>query len=459
LAKAGGPIVMKFSLIQHFNYIYFSKEYDTTHIKKYHPLLFFPFIWVKTAYHLFVNLIHVSKLKSPHQKLLFYCRSIIDHQAVQDVFQKTQVPKIILFEKKIKPFEVQEGLFPLGISLTLSFLLTPLFILDYFRYYRKPEYIDRDSFLRGMEDIYMTYGRYALTRFLFHLRTPTGIVISNDHCYDTLIMIHFANRMNIPSMYIQHASVGDFFPKLEMSLALLEGQDAKEVYLKRGSDPDRIRLVGMPKFDKHFSAINRSTVVRSIGIALNGLEDLRTFHKDVIAIAGRFAEMDIIIRPHPILYTRRYKAEYNQFVKELEDISNIRYSDSRSENPWVFLSRVDLQIAGDTSIHMEATLLNITSVYYSNNPYYRSLDLYRFNKNSLVPYIFELSELLEFINAVKHNRTPVRSKAKYYCDTVDTENDGKSCKLTVDYISAYLNSYPELPKPTPSTDFKFSAYV
>lgn len=450
---------MKFSLIQHFNYIYFSREYDTTHIKKYHPLLFFLFIWAKTAYHICINLIHLAKLKSPHNKLLFYCRSNIDHHAVHDVFLKLQEPKVVLFEKKIKPLERDEGLFPLGLSLLLSFFLTPVFIIDYFRYYRKPEFIDRDSFLRGMEDIYMTYGRYALTKFLFQRRRPTGLVISNDHCYDTLIMIHFANKLEIPSIYIQHASVGDFFPKLEMSLALLEGQDAKEVYLKRGSDPDRIRLVGMPKFDKYFSAINHSTMIRSIGIALNGLEDLRTFHNDVITISEQFQTMDVIIRPHPILFTRRYKTDYEQFVKKLEGISNIKYSDSRTENPWVFLSRVDLQIAGDTSIHMEATLLNITSVYYSNNPYYRSLDLYRFNKNSLIPYIFDLSELIRFVNSIKDNRPPVRSKGKYYCDTIDTENDGMSCKLTIDYISAYLRSYPELPRPTPSTDLKLPAYV
>lgn len=354
-------------------------------------------------------------------------------------------------------FELEEGLFPLGLSLLLSFIFTPLFIADYFRYYRKPQYIDRNSFLRGIEDIYMSYGRYALIRFLFHVRKPTGLVISNDHCYDTLIMIYFANKLKIPSMYIQHASVGDYFPKLEVSLALLEGQDAKEVYIKQGSDPDRIRLVGMPKFDRYFSSINHSTVVGAIGIALNGLENLRTFHIDVIAISRQFSEMSIIIRPHPILYTRRYKTEYKEFQKKLEGISNIKYSDSRHENPWVFLSRIDLQIAGDTSIHMEATLLNVTSVYYSNNPYYHSLDIYRFKKNSLIPYILKLSELIDFINNVKDNRPFVRSKAKYYCDTIGTQNDGNSCKLTVDYITNFLRSYPQLPAGSP--EFKHPAYV
>ena len=281
--------------------------------------------------------------------------------------------------------------------------------------------------------------------FLFKFYRPSGIVISNDHCYDTLILIHLANKYKLPSIYIQHASVGDYFPKLSMSLALLEGEDAKQVYLKRGSDAEKIRLIGMPKFDNHFSSISTRTKIETIGLALNGLEDLAALHHEVARLANHYRDTNIIIRPHPILYTRGYKKEYQELVRNLKDIENITYSDSRIENPWTFLEKIDVQIAGDTSIHLEAALLNIASIYYSNNKYYYSLDIYRFNKNNLIPYFQDFDELIKYIDAIKTNRPPIRHKAQYYCSTVETKWDGKSLTLAAYYINNYLKTFPVIP--------------
>jgi hypothetical protein len=438
---------MNIELIKKFNYIYFSREYDTAHIRPYNLFLFFPRIWAKTVYYIFLNVFNIRRMKNPAGRLVFYCRSNIDYQAFREVYYALGVPKLLVMEKKFRKFQSDETLFPLSISLLLSFFLTPLFIVDYFRYYRRPEHISYVSFLRGIEDIYMTYGRYALMRFLFRFSRPGGVVISNDHCYDTVIMIHLANRYNLPSIYIQHASVGDFFPRLTVSLALLEGEDAKDVYVKRGSDADRIRLIGMVKFDPHFSQINKRTDVRAIGIALNGLEDMSIFHEDVIKIARHDKNVKIVMRPHPILYTGRYRKCYQDFLTRLGSLENLEFSDSRMEDPWAFLKKIDMQIAGDSSIHLEAILMNVVSVYYSNNSYYHSLDFYRFNRNGLIPFFKSVQEILVYFEAIRNIRPVVRNKARYYCDNVNTPMDGKSLSLALYYLEDHLKSYPRIPQP------------
>jgi hypothetical protein len=135
----------------------------------------------------------------------------------------------------------------------------------------------------------------------------------------------------------------------------------------------------------------------------------------------------IYLRPHPS--DRRFYQ-----WKDLAKKYNINFSNALQDSTLDFLTNADLVIAGESSIHLEAVLLNILSICY--DPKGKSLDLFGYVRNKLIPYYENLESLIFGINQYKKNRPNVRSNAKIYCDNIDTLYDGKSILLVTDALSS-----------------------
>ena len=87
---------------------------------------------------------------------------------------------------------------------------------------------------------------------------------------------------------------------------------------------------------------------------------------------------------------------------------------------------------GESGIHLEAVLLNITSIYFFHETEY--FDDYGFVKNGLVDHARNFNELRNMIDMVKIHRPAVRHRAKKYCFTIDSENDGNAANLAASLL-------------------------
>jgi hypothetical protein len=256
--------------------------------------------------------------------------------------------------------------------------------------------------------------------------------MSNDHLVWHRTLRMAAQKNSIPVVYIQHASVTEKFPKLEFDLSLLEGRDALDKYSKKGVNGE-VALIGMPKFDKYYSKINHSKSVKSIGFCTNIHDDESFIEKLCFEMKSAFSEKIIILRPHP--GDQRFS-----FYQNLIDKFKIEFSDWKTENPFEFLQKVDVNVAGESSVHLEAALMNVIPIHYKmNNKFF---DHYSYIKNGLIQNKFEESnDLVNFILSIRKNKPNIRDRAKNYVDTVNTQYDGKSTQKAVEIINKFVNTY------------------
>ncbi|MDD2287408.1 MAG: hypothetical protein PHY55_01100 [Bacteroidales bacterium] len=279
---------------------------------------------------------------------------------------------------------------------------------------------------------YLIEGLYQWWNFYLHKTKPKAIIMSNDHTVSQRIIKKIAQSEKIPTIYIQHASVTEEFPKLDFDLSLLEGRDALNKYNKKGID-GVYELIGMPKFDQHYSDINTNSEVKSIGICTNHLDNDERIIRLCKELRINFPNTNIHIRPHP-------EDSRSKLYMKLCKMYNLEYSDSKKVNSFQFFKEIDLNIAGETSIHLEAVLMNVYPVYYQLNsePY----DEYSYLKNKLVNESFDkIQDLYSFIIKIRYNKPNIRGRAKYYIDTVNSIYDGKSTIKAKNIIINFVENH------------------
>lgn len=283
---------------------------------------------------------------------------------------------------------------------------------------------------RFFDLIYIAIGYYE--PYLQHLKKyqPRAVVFANDHNDDARAMLLAANKLNIPTIYIQHASVSTAFPPLEFSLSLLEGQDALDKYRECGQVQGQVKLIGMPKADKFLQHRNFRQSVKNIGVCGNLLDDYAALKGTVTALVQQFPELKITFRPHPG-DTRDFS-----FINGLG--KNATLSNPKTEQAFEFLKAQDLLIAADSSIHLEAALLNIPGIYYRFGESNFTYDYYGYVQHQLIENASTPEALIRKIKDYQIHRPEIYRKAAYYNATIGTEMEGKSHALVVQEISALL---------------------
>ena len=277
--------------------------------------------------------------------------------------------------------------------------------------------------------IFRSIGLYEIAFANLSKFRPKSIVLSNDHSEKQRALLNAAKRLNIPVIYIQHASISDFMPPLDFDLSLLEGQAALDKYKTLGTINGRVELIGMPKFDNYIKFRNYATTVNNIGICTNPMDVEKDIYELIDAIKEAFPTINISLRPHP------------GYANKLKPIKDVHFS-TKSEHVFDFLRNQDLIIAGASSIHLEAILLNITSISYEFTELQELLlDPYGYIKNNLVEVASDLNSLINLIKEKINHRTVVFPKAKYFNHVVGTENEGKCGHLAAQYIRTFLEEF------------------
>ena len=373
----------------------------------------------------------------PEESILFFVSSKNQNDSISHVAGMTK-GAVIAGEKN-----ELEYYFPLFWAYLISLFFLPFLIYQYCKAgkYQKKTF-------RYLADIYMlTYGYYVVGFFWLRYSRPLCLVVANDHVMQTRGLIRIAQKMQIPTIYLQHASVTEKFPPLSFDYGLLEGFDALQKYRSKGESETRIYFVGMPKADAFADSVNRSSSVRRVGICCNMFDEEESVKELCRQLVEKFPDVAFTLRPHP--------ADKRRFSlwKEITVEFGIFFSDSLSEKALEFLGKIDAMVAGESNIHLEAALLDVYPLYFVYPQ--KMLDWYGFRKNGVIEYFPDFDSLFEKIESLKKEKPSVRHRCKLYCHTVGTPYEWQSCVLAKNLIEriAYGSSSESSFAWVPCSDF------
>jgi hypothetical protein len=171
-----------------------------------------------------------------------------------------------------------------------------------------------------------------------------------------------------------------------------------------------------------------------IGLCFNSLDSTIEIEMLVRKLVNDFS--NIIIRFHP----RMDKNTIYDIKKSLIKYK-LSYSDPYNESISIFFSKTKCIIAGDSSIHLEAALAGIPSIYYNIKSSSQD-DYYKFVKNKLIPSAKnyeDIKSILKKINRYKYSEKTL----KKYCETYGTKYFNREEKLISEVIfDLYSNKNP-----------------
>jgi len=250
--------------------------------------------------------------------------------------------------------------------------------------------------LRFFDLIYVATGYYELSVRYLRQYQPRAIIFANDHNTDPRALLLAAKAAGVPTIYIQHASVSTSFPPLAFDLSLLEGQDSLDKYQACGPISGEVQFIGMPKADTFLKNKNQKTVIHNIGVCANIIDELNAIAQLLTRLTQDFPNKIISFRPHP-----SDNRNFN-FIYKINPA--IQFSDAKTEPAFTFLARQDALIAADSSIHLEAVMLNVLSIYYRLEKSNFVSDYYGYVQHGLVEKAADLNELVLLLKKIRTNK-------------------------------------------------------
>ena len=279
--------------------------------------------------------------------------------------------------------------------------------------------------------IFYALGYYEVYRRALRHYRPRAVVFSNDHNDDARALLLACRAENVPTAYVQHASVSTNFPPLGYDLSLLEGQDALDKYRLCGPVAGRVALVGMPKADAYLARRNTAPAVRRVALAFNIHDPLPAIAEATAYLTQAFPELSLTLRPHPI--------DTRDFGPLRQQQPTLHWSDGKRENVFDFLLRHDALIAADTSTHLEATLLNLASIYYRFGTNALLDDYYGYAAQGLVPRADALPALAALLRPLTATKpADLYRRAAYYNATLGTPDEGRSQAAALRQLTEWL---------------------
>ena len=284
---------------------------------------------------------------------------------------------------------------------------------------------------RFFDFIFYAIGYYEVYRRALRHYRPRAVIFSNDHNDDTRSLLLACHAEGVPTAYVQHASVSANFPPLSFDLNLLEGQDALDKYRRCGPVHGRVELVGMPKADAYLNQKNTAPAVRRVGLACNIHDPMPALTETLTYLLRELPELTFTLRPHP--------SDGRDFEPLRQLLPALHWSSARQENVFEFLLRQDALVAADTSTHLEATLLNVASIYYRFGTNPLTDDYYGYAARGLVERADTPAQLAAVLRRyAQHKPIDLYQRAAYYNATLGTPDEGRSQPHTLALLNAWL---------------------
>ncbi len=290
----------------------------------------------------------------------------------------------------------------------------------------------RASFSFWLDEYWLSYGFFLSTRLWLRKERPRGVVVSNDHTGLPRTFTMAARAEGIPTFYLQHGAGSTRNPPLAFDFALLDGRDSLEKFQAAGPSQTRVFLVGKPKSDESFSQINGRSRARSIGICTNYGDPLPRLEELCRGLRRRFPELSFRIRPHP--------RDRRPLWRDLSQRLDMPLSDAGEESSFEFLQAVDVVIAGDSSIHVEAALMNVHPLFFDYSR--EGTDTHDFQEVGLVEILSEVEDICERVRRLTEEKPDVRRKARRFVATVGSSYDGRSGELAAGLMEILTMGLP-----------------
>lgn len=354
-----------------------------------------------------------KKTKIPESKIWFLVLTQNNVEALKNVKRNLDNSIYVSFFRFRSTVNVKAHYFYLNYRLIHDFIF-PFKWLYYLLH-------DKKKAIRYYDLFFTVNGTYEECLRLLKKRKPKAIVFTNDHLVVARSLLLAANKLGVKTYYVQHASVTEYFPPLEFTHALLDGEDAYLKYKNCGEIKSIIHLVGMSKFDHYIDDYNEYDTLKYLGIAYNLTDDTDSVYHFIVKLRDRNPDLNIIVRAHPA------------DKRNLPIIESVSISNPQKENAYEFIKRVDCLISGDSSIHLEAVLLNVYPCYYNFNVSKR-FDYYGYVKNGLVEYFKDFESLNIKLKELKLNKPNIQYRAKFYNASIGTDFYGKSTEKILSII-------------------------
>jgi hypothetical protein len=288
---------------------------------------------------------------------------------------------------------------------------------------------------RFFDLIFYAIGYYEVYRRALRHYRPQAVIFANDHNDDARSLLLACRAEGVPTAYVQHASVSTNFPPLGFDLSLLEGQDALDKYRQCGPVRGRVELVGMPKADAFLAQRNTAPQVRRVAVACNLLDELPALTATLTYLLRELPELTCTLRPHP--------GDRRDFTALRQALPALQWSNPQQENVFQFLQRHDALVAADTSTHLEATLLNVASVYYRFSPSPTLADYYGYAAHGLSEWAHSHAELAGALRRLaQHKPLDLYRRAAYYNASLGTPDEGHSRALALRRLADWLATPP-----------------
>ena len=288
---------------------------------------------------------------------------------------------------------------------------------------------------RFFDLVFYAVGYYEVYRGALRRDRPRAVIFANDHNDDSRALLLACRAEGIPTAYVQHASVSTNFPPLGFDLSLLEGQDALDKYRLCGPVRGRVALVGMPKADAFLARRNTAPAVRRVGLACNIHDPMPAIVETLAYLLRELPELTFTLRPHP--------SDGRNFEPLRRLLPALQWSSAREENVFDFLLRQDALVAADTSTHLEATLLNVASIYFRFGTNPLTDDYYGYAAKGLVERADTPAALAAALRRYAQNKPiDLYRRAAYYNATLGTPDEGRSQPRTLALLEEWLDATP-----------------
>lgn len=347
--------------------------------------------------------------------------------------EKLGIPYILFYspklEQKVKDFKsiCQFWITPLDAAAALFLAVRRIFILKDLLQAKGlgASYRNRlDMFLRSY--LFLVWADRVLVSC-----KPRLVIVANDHNVSTRSLRLVSEAKRIATAYMQHASVMHRFPPLEFDYAFLDGDRALEAYIRCDLETERklrdctVFLTGEKKGSSELRMRDSSF---AFGIGTNQLDDFPVVKKIVDLVTG--SGLQCVLRTHP----NQQEAFLQRLHQEIRQNPRLSWSNSGLESVSSFFQRINVLVAGDTSLHLEAVLSGLATYYAALSPNPEFFDYYGYVGSGLcrlLPEDFFQYSRDQILRMAKREGRTIEA-ARSYSATYGTQWENREGDLVAD---------------------------
>lgn len=277
-------------------------------------------------------------------------------------------------------------------------------------------------------DFFMTPGLVWFVDNILLKSTPKIVVLSNDHVNINRAIEYSCADKGIKTLYIQHASVGDNYPKPYFTSCIFDGLDSLGKYDTSNTIPLVLGAMRYTELKANRLDENTKLLNKKIGIAVNVIDSEELVKNLCLKIHHILPDYDIIIRAHPNMIRHPYSI----------NLPYVKYTNACDESILSYFSKIDILISNDSCIHLDAVEYGIKSymMTLSNEGF---TDQYSYTQKGLVEYISSDDDLQNKISNLSNIVLTDPSVIRFYDESYMKSYERSLPSLIAEFICSGLD--------------------